>query len=266
MSIKSFVEGMLMPKEKDVCGYAMRGNVLLNAHGIPIETVEVPNYVNEYVRGMRQRTCDRFFVVPKRRIEVPFGTTVIAANALADTVCTSLTLPYTVKRIGRGAFRNTEIEDLYIPEGVEEINDYAFFGCKKLKSIRFAKKCKLRRIGRGAFAGTSLESVVIPATVTEIGANAFAKNNCLETFIAGEGEPVHFEMNTRGGIGIRSEKLDYVDLRRITDIPDGSLDQMLDVVNKKRGHYTLLINPTSISSTYKGQLASDPDWRAIFQR
>ena len=245
MGIKNFVEGMLMPKERDVYGYTMRGHVLLNAHGIPIETVEVPNYVNEYVRGMRQRTCDRFFVVPKRSIEVPFGTTVIAANALADTVCTSVSLPYTVKRIGRGAFRNTE---------------------KKLKSIRFAKKCKLRRIGRGAFAGTSLESVVIPATVTEIGANAFAKNNCLETFIVGEGEPVHFEMNTRGEIGIRSEKLDYVDLRRITEIPDGSLDQMLGVVNKKRGHYTLLINPTSISSTYKGQLASDPDWRAIFQK
>ncbi len=266
MSISKFVEGIIMPKEKDVCGYTMIGNVLLNADNVSIKTYETPNYVVEYVRGMRQRTCDRVITVPYRAIDVPYGTTVIAANALANRLCTSLSLPNTLRRISRGAFRNIDIGDLYIPEGVEEIGDYAFFGCKKLKTIRFAKKCRLKKIGRGAFANTSLINVTIPSTVMEIGADAFNKNNCLETFMVGEGKPVHFEMNGSGNLGINSSNLFFLDLRRIEEIPDAALDKTMGCINKKRGQYTLLINPSSISSSYKGQLASDPDWRAKFQK
>ncbi len=73
-------------------------------------------------------------------------------------------IPKEVKRIGKGAFKNcVNIKNLIFEEGIETIEENAFFGC------------------------TGLESVVFPSTLIKIGNNAFENCNHLENVVFSEG-------------------------------------------------------------------------------
>lgn len=66
------------------------------------------------------------------------------------------------------------ITQLEIPDGVTAISDYAFFGYKKLTSIRTGANSQLALIGKEAFKEcTSLATVVIPNSLTYIAFSAF---------------------------------------------------------------------------------------------
>ena len=68
------------------------------------------------------------------------------------------------------AFHNA-IENVLIPEGVEQIGDSAFRICKKLREVTFPTT--LKSIGKEAFIDTSLTEVAIPSALTSIGKDAF---------------------------------------------------------------------------------------------
>lgn len=109
----------------------------------------------------------------------------------------TLILPSGVSSIGEGAFAGSDIEEISIPEGIEALSDFAFYGCSNLKRVTLP--ASLKTIGKGAFGKcTSLEavdlsstaitrlperafagavelkSVVLPATVASIGREAFS--------------------------------------------------------------------------------------------
>ncbi|MBR0432385.1 MAG: leucine-rich repeat domain-containing protein [Bacteroidaceae bacterium] len=87
----------------------------------------------------------------------------------------STTIPSSVERIGSGAFFNSEIESIEIPEGVKEIEGMAFFSAWKLKSITLPQT--LVKIGGQAFAYCSrLKSITIPDGVKTIGYRCFAES------------------------------------------------------------------------------------------
>ena len=113
----------------------------------------------------------------------------------------SLHLPNTLKFIGKSAFYNCNFENVVIPDSVdvENIGDFAFWYCKKLKTvvlpdnwneiktymfaycenltdIKFPSDLKI--IGECVFADCGLTEVVIPDGVTEIkdGAFSYCKN------------------------------------------------------------------------------------------
>ena len=68
-----------------------------------------------------------------------------------------------------------EVKDLVIPNGVESIGYYAFYGCSGLTSVTIPNS--VTSIGYGAFAECSrLTSITIPNSVTSIGNYAF--NGC----------------------------------------------------------------------------------------
>lgn len=72
---------------------------------------------------------------------------------------------------------NTLIAGCYntkIPGGVENIGDFAFQSCTKLKNITIPKSVK--RIGRNAFINCALKSVSIPESVQDIDIDPFDKN------------------------------------------------------------------------------------------
>ena len=71
-----------------------------------------------------------------------------AVTAIGDFACmycnnlTSVSIPGSVKSIGRYAFGNCSFVSLTIPDGVETIDEYAFYWCQQLKSLTISKSVK----------------------------------------------------------------------------------------------------------------------------
>ena len=68
------------------------------------------------------------------------------------------------------------IDTVVIPDFIEHICPYAFFGCGQLKHVSFLKNSKLRIIDDYAFNGTLIGAVRIPSQVTRIGKRAFSSH------------------------------------------------------------------------------------------
>lgn len=100
-----------------------------------------------------------------------------------------------VKRIGERAFKDSTVQTVGLPEGLVEIGEEAFCGCRSLTFAGLPDSLRvigtyafgdcvsltdvflpegLERIGNYAFAESALASAQIPASVTEIGEGAFA--------------------------------------------------------------------------------------------
>lgn len=102
-----------------------------------------------------------------------------------------------VTSIGYSAFGSREIESVVIPASITQIDSFAFFNCKRLRTVTFAENSKLQSIEHSAFLqclaldnveipqGTiaikdrafrlcnSLKNITIPDSITEIGAKVF---------------------------------------------------------------------------------------------
>lgn len=150
--------------------------------------------------------------------EIIDGKNVTEIGSWAFANCTtihSVTIPATVKTIGRSAFQNcTGLSYAYLAEGsnLTEIGDSAFASSgictmefpAKLKKISarcfqdtyivsfsFSEGAQLEAIGDSAFEDCkSLYNYKIPSTVTSIGARAFA--NCTQLTIAGSSRNLEY--------------------------------------------------------------------------
>ncbi len=80
-----------------------------------------------------------------------------------------------VTKIGEYAFSTQKITGVKLSDNIEEIGDYAFSNCPKLKTIKFSESGKLKTIGDYAFYWPSfwLWDLYIPEGVEEIGQHAF---------------------------------------------------------------------------------------------
>lgn len=79
-----------------------------------------------------------------------------------------ITIPASVKAIGKWAFSGTKLTEITIPASVTEIGDYVFRDCIKLKTARVESSL----IGSFMFAGcTTLASLTVSAKCQTIGAN-----------------------------------------------------------------------------------------------
>lgn len=97
------------------------------------------------------------------------------------------TLPYpSVGYNPTTASGNAALETVILPESLEKIDQYVFYGCSSLKEINLPEG--LTEIGMAAFYQcTGLESVSIPGTVKSIGNGAFLGCSSLETVGIGQG-------------------------------------------------------------------------------
>ena len=94
---------------------------------------------------------------------------------------TEVILPDTLLHIGEKAFIYSSIEEIYIPNSVTTIYDFAFSRCEQLKVAHISKK--MTTLNEGIFDGCySLESIVIPESITTIGFAAFRDCYALKDF------------------------------------------------------------------------------------
>ena len=85
-------------------------------------------------------------------------------------------MPLHLKRIGERAFFNSQwLEEIIIPEGVEEIANSAFEidGMKSRALKRLSLPSSLKKIGDWVFFNHQLEELTLPEGLEEIGYNAF---------------------------------------------------------------------------------------------
>ena len=79
-----------------------------------------------------------------------------------------------------------EVEEVAIPDSVEELCDRCFSGCISLSRIRFGELSSLKRIGVKAFFGTGLKEIHIPDGVEELCDKCFSLSENLLRITFGE--------------------------------------------------------------------------------
>ena len=97
---------------------------------------------------------------------------------------TSIIIPQNVTRIGKCSFEQlvdiggSKLTSIQLPEGLIEIDDYAFYELNKLKNINIPSS--LRYIKKAAFHNTGIESLILPEGFLSIGRSAFNICSSLE--------------------------------------------------------------------------------------
>lgn len=86
---------------------------------------------------------------------------------------------YKVTSIGTGAFMNSKVESVTVPNTVTDLSSNAFYMCYSLTSVTLPNGIK--QIGYNAFSYcSSLKSIIIPEGVVSIGDQAFSHCGKLE--------------------------------------------------------------------------------------
>ena len=80
----------------------------------------------------------------------------------------SLIIPSFIKRIGRYAFSESCVENIFVPSQVREICEGSFFNCKKLEHVEISNKSELQTIEPLSFLNTSISSINIPSSVKHL--------------------------------------------------------------------------------------------------
>ena len=97
-----------------------------------------------------------------------------------------LVVPDGTEVISRGRYKEKNMECLFIPKDVREIQEDAFRDCKNLREVMFEDGSALKKIGPNAFYGCiRLASFALPEGLEEIGMYAFYQSDiCSVTFPA----------------------------------------------------------------------------------
>ena len=90
------------------------------------------------------------------------------------------------KIIGEGAFCDTLVKHVSLPNTMEEVEERGFANCAALETLDFGEG--ITTIGAYAFSEcTSLGAVELPDNVTFIGENSFRKCSGMQTLVIGDG-------------------------------------------------------------------------------
>ncbi len=110
-----------------------------------------------------------------KRIVVDEGITSLGEGVFAGMDVSGLSLPKSLKAIGKKAFCNAVLSDFFtFPASVEAIGDSAFYGTN-LRTLELPEG--LKAIGEKAFYNNPLTEVEIPGGVEAIGNQAFGNTN-----------------------------------------------------------------------------------------
>ena len=149
-------------------------------------------------------------------VEIPSSIThVFEEDAFKDCGSFELKIVATTSTISDHAFLNTSMSRLSIGEGIEIIDEYAFYGNKNLQEVKLPDS--LTEIREGAFEQCGMTEITIPRNVKKIGVAAFFDCRQLRTITFGSNLTA---VGREAFFGCR--KLTTINIsKNMTDICDG---------------------------------------------
>ena len=165
-----YLREMELPDSLLTLGKAAFSSTSLESMTIPSKVTVIPDSLFKECFGLET-------------VILPEGITEIGEWAFyGPQEMTSIQLPSILKTIGAHAFQFYGVPDyeeglLYIniPDSVEYIGEYAFYGNQYLSFVKLSKN--ISKIEPYTFLDCGLESITIPEGVTEIGEGAFRQNH-----------------------------------------------------------------------------------------
>lgn len=144
-----------------------------------IQEINLPASLKKLSDGLFWR-CEWFSANP---LVIPEGITEIPNNCFSGCKAfKKLVLPQSLKKIGAWAFYDTRMEEMNLPEGLENIREYAFFASEKLKEIVIPGT--VTNLGDGCFQETfSLQSITLSQNITEIPVSFLERNKNLTSLV-----------------------------------------------------------------------------------
>ncbi len=132
---------------------------------------------------------------------------------------------YTVTSIGNKAFyKNTKITGVTIANTVKSIEDYAFYGCKNIKTIKMGSGVEL--IGNSAFRKcTKLTSVILPKSLDQLGKNVFYGCSKLKTIT----------INAKSVVDIKANAIKGISKKAVIKVPSKLVKKYKKEFDKKSG-------------------------------
>ena len=157
---------------------------------------ELKNYQNKTVsvvapRDIEGETLTQYngvVTVPANFTDngITYKVTAIDNEAFKGSKVTAITLPMSVKSIGKSAFEGSTLASLSVAKAdgtvvsagtdrfdhVTKVGDAAFRNCSGFKDVFYP--ATIKNIGTAVFAGTGIENVTVPSFVETIGESAYA--------------------------------------------------------------------------------------------
>ena len=126
------------------------------------------------------------------------------SGVIVNGAPTKIVIPSSVKTIKAMAFDFLlSLETLELNEGLETIENMAFWCCRKLKAVNLPST--LVSIGDNAFSSTGIETLVIPNSVVSIGKTAFASCTSLKSVTL----PRRFESQVNDIFGTHAAEISF---------------------------------------------------------
>ncbi|MFW5780520.1 MAG: leucine-rich repeat protein, partial [Bacillota bacterium] len=181
------------------------------------------------------------------------GTTSIADAAFKDmTNIDSISLPFSLEKIGEYAFENLEnLTQITLNENLTTISEGAFYNNSSLETVMFSDS--IEYIGDYAFSSaTSLSSIILPRDLKHIGKEAFYNNTSLTAVLIPEDVEYIGENAFYGGAALDS--IGFENINNLENMGQGVFDNTLWYNNSSDGE--VIISGTNAIYKYKGEMSS----------
>ena len=202
-----------------------------------------------------------------RKVVIENGITSIGSCAFWDCGILSAEIPSSVTAIGNSAFRGSSIVSVTVPPSVKTIGDSAFRGCQSLSSVTFFEG--VEKIEQNAFYScANLTSIALPASIGEVGAAAFfqCQKMTSATFAPGNKQVMLGDNLFTGCYGLAQVKLPQ-SIDRISvgmfqnclmlagvEIPQGT--ESIDELAFASSAVSVVLIPDSVTTIGQGAFAS----------